>query len=95
MHAHARSYCALARIRHAHGARHHTTLRYTAPTHRSDWVDSLPEPTKSEKEAYIIQFGSPNVFTQFDPHVTVGYGEYGIFKTSSEHTPPPRHPSPP
>ena len=36
-------------------------------------MEELPEPTKSEKEADIIIYGSPNVFTQFEPHVTVGY----------------------
>ena len=31
----------------------------------------LPEPERSEKIAYIKQYGSPNVFTQFQPHVTL------------------------
>ena len=36
-----------------------------------DWVQHLPEPERSEKIAYIKQYGSPNVFTQFQPHVTL------------------------
>jgi len=50
------------------------TYRLAVPNQTvPDWVEDLPEPTKSEKEALIKSFGSPNVFTQFAPHVTVGY----------------------
>jgi hypothetical protein len=35
-----------------------------------DWVKSLPEPIRSEKEAFIKKYGSPNVFSQFSPHVS-------------------------
>lgn len=35
------------------------------------WVQHLPEPERSEKIAFIRQYGSPNVFTQFQPHVTL------------------------
>ena len=36
-----------------------------------DWVQHLPEPERSEKIALIRQYGSPNVFSQFRPHVTI------------------------
>lgn len=36
-----------------------------------DWVQHLPEPERSEKIAFIRQYGSPNVFSQFQPHVTL------------------------
>eukprot|EP01104_Vermistella_antarctica_P013471 TRINITY_DN4073_c0_g1_i1.p1 TRINITY_DN4073_c0_g1~~TRINITY_DN4073_c0_g1_i1.p1 ORF type:complete len:268 (+),score=49.85 TRINITY_DN4073_c0_g1_i1:125-928(+) len=35
------------------------------------WVNSLPEPERTEKIDMIEQFGSPNVFSQFQPHVSV------------------------
>eukprot|EP01122_Echinamoeba_exundans_P014530 TRINITY_DN6606_c0_g1_i1.p1 TRINITY_DN6606_c0_g1~~TRINITY_DN6606_c0_g1_i1.p1 ORF type:complete len:230 (+),score=13.38 TRINITY_DN6606_c0_g1_i1:52-741(+) len=35
------------------------------------WVLSLPEPLRSEKIALIQKYGSPNVFEQFQPHVTM------------------------
>ena len=37
------------------------------------WVPSLPEPTRSEKIAMIKKYGSPNVFSQFQPHVTLAF----------------------
>ena len=37
------------------------------------WVLTLPEPLRSEKIAMIKKFGSPNVFSQFQPHVTLGF----------------------
>jgi hypothetical protein len=36
-----------------------------------DWVQHLPEPERSAKIAFIKQYGSPNVFSQFQPHVTL------------------------
>ena len=36
-----------------------------------DWVQHLPEPERSEKIDFIRQYGSPNVFSQFQPHVTL------------------------
>lgn len=41
-----------------------------------DWVYKLPEPTKSKKIRYVQEYGSPNVFDEFDPHITVGYDEF-------------------
>jgi 2'-5' RNA ligase len=40
-----------------------------------DWVYNLPEPTRSKKIRYVREYGSPNVFDEFDPHVTVGFDE--------------------
>ena len=37
------------------------------------WVYGLPEPTRSEKIRYVQLYGSPNVFDQFQPHVTIGW----------------------
>lgn len=38
-----------------------------------DWVMSLPQPERIRKIKWIQEYGSPNVFTDFDPHITVGY----------------------
>ena len=38
------------------------------------WVNTLPEPERSEKTRYVKEFGSPNVFLQFQPHVTLAWG---------------------
>lgn len=38
-----------------------------------DWVLQLPEPMRSEKIEYIQKYGSPNVFTQFQAHVTLAW----------------------
>jgi hypothetical protein len=38
-----------------------------------DWVYDLPEPQRSKKIGYVHEYGSPNVFDEFDPHLTVGY----------------------
>lgn len=37
------------------------------------WVHSLPEPERSEKIHDVRMYGSPNVFGQFEPHVTIGW----------------------
>lgn len=37
------------------------------------WVYSLPEPERGEKIADIHTYGSPNVFDQFQAHVTIGW----------------------
>lgn len=39
------------------------------------WVHSLPEPERSEKLRDIAIYGSPNVFGQFAPHVTVAWSQ--------------------
>ncbi|KAF2076251.1 hypothetical protein CYY_002429 [Polysphondylium violaceum] len=38
-----------------------------------EWVYDLPEPLRSEKIAMIQKYGSPNVFDQFQPHVTLAW----------------------
>ena len=38
-----------------------------------DWVLELPEPVRSQKIAMIRKYGSPNVFDQFDAHVTLAW----------------------
>ena len=40
------------------------------------WVENLPEPLRSKKIKLIHQYGSPNVFSEFEPHVTVGYNTH-------------------
>jgi hypothetical protein len=50
---------------------HLATPNQTVP----DWVQHLPEPERSEKIAYIRLYGSPNVFTQFQPHITLACDE--------------------
>ena len=37
------------------------------------WVASLPEPARSAAIYRCRTWGSPNVFEEFEPHVTVGY----------------------
>lgn len=37
------------------------------------WVYTLPEPERSEKIEDVKKYGSPNVFSQFQPHVTIGW----------------------
>ena len=37
------------------------------------WVMTLPEPLRSEKIRLVKQFGSPNVYQGFKPHVSVGW----------------------
>eukprot|EP01112_Ceratiomyxa_fruticulosa_P008017 TRINITY_DN2079_c0_g2_i1.p1 TRINITY_DN2079_c0_g2~~TRINITY_DN2079_c0_g2_i1.p1 ORF type:complete len:271 (+),score=53.60 TRINITY_DN2079_c0_g2_i1:70-813(+) len=39
------------------------------------WVYSLPEPERSEKIEMVKKYGSPNVFSQFQPHVTIAYDD--------------------
>jgi len=40
-----------------------------------DWVYTLPEPERSERIAMVKQYGSPNVFKYFDPHVTLAWSD--------------------
>jgi len=44
-----------------------------AKTKVPDWINLLPEALKSEKIRMIHEYGSPNVFSQFSPHVTLAY----------------------
>mmetsp|Transcript_26599 Transcript_26599/g.57718 ORF Transcript_26599/g.57718 Transcript_26599/m.57718 type:complete len:264 (+) Transcript_26599:101-892(+) len=38
-----------------------------------DWIWSLPEPQRSRKLNMIKRYGSPNVYEEFEPHITAGY----------------------
>ena len=52
------------------------TYMYAKPNQTvPGWVWALPEPERSRKVAFVKKYGSPNVFSEFDPHVTIGYGE--------------------
>jgi hypothetical protein len=47
----------------------------TKPQVIPEWVYNLP-PLKRWRKIYMIQkYGSPNVFGEYEPHVTVGYDE--------------------
>lgn len=39
------------------------------------WVYSVPEPIRSEKIRFVREYGSPNVFSQFQPHVTLAFDD--------------------
>ena len=43
------------------------------PPNVPDWVNQLPEPERTRKLELIHQHGSPNIFEEFVPHITVGY----------------------
>jgi hypothetical protein len=52
------------------------TYSYSEPNQTApSWVHSLPEPERSEKLHDIAIYGSPNVFSQFQPHVTIAWSE--------------------
>jgi len=40
-----------------------------------DWVYQLPEPERSTRIALVKEYGSPNVFRFFDPHVTLAWSD--------------------
>lgn len=50
-----------------------------------DWVEGLPEPLKSEKIAMIKKYGSPNVFSQFQPHVTLAWDSIDRMQPAFQH----------
>jgi hypothetical protein len=56
---------------------HRTHHLITQPAPIPDWVYALKEPLRSRKIHLIQQYGSPNVFSEFQPHVTVAYFEFG------------------
>lgn len=59
------------------------TSRYIRrPPTIPDWIWNLPEPQRSRKLDMIRKYGSPNVYEEFDPHVTVGYDESSSNDTS-------------
>ena len=50
------------------------THRYSQPNQTAPgWVKHLPEPERSEALRDIAEFGSPNVFAQFAPHVSLAW----------------------
>lgn len=52
------------------------TYDYATPNQTvPSWVYSLPEPTRSEKIQMVHKYGSPNVFSQFQPHVTLAWDD--------------------
>lgn len=51
-----------------------TTHQFSRPNQTApSWVNTLPEPERSEKLRLIKEYGSPNVFSQFSPHVTLAW----------------------
>lgn len=52
------------------------------PIEIPSWVDSLPEPKRSEKISATMRYGSPNVLGGFEPHVTVGYDPSAVASNS-------------
>lgn len=50
-----------------------------------DWVEGLPEPLKTEKIAMIKKYGSPNVFSQFQPHVTLAWDSVDPMQPAFKH----------
>ena len=52
------------------------TYRYAQPNQPvPPWVLQLPEPQRSKKIRLVKKYGSPNCFSGFSPHITVGWGE--------------------
>jgi hypothetical protein len=51
-------------VQHTH---HMSIPNQTAPA----WLLLLPEPQRSMKMDMLIRFGSPNVFRQYEPHITI------------------------
>jgi len=47
-----------------------------------DWVLALPEPSRSEKIAMIKKYGSPNVYNQFQAHVTLAWDDQEPMQTA-------------
>lgn len=45
-----------------------------------DWVLTLPEPIRTKKIDYIKRYGSPNVFDQFQPHVTLAFDHFDAMR---------------
>jgi len=51
-----------------------TTYQLSQPNQTApSWVHTLPEPERDEKLHDIALYGSPNVFNQFQPHVTIAW----------------------
>jgi len=40
-----------------------------------EWVYNLPEPGRSERIKFVHEYGSPNVFKYFSPHLTLAWSD--------------------
>jgi len=50
------------------------TYKFSRPNQTApSWVHGLPEPERTQKIQMIAKYGSPNVFSQFQPHVSIGW----------------------
>jgi hypothetical protein len=50
------------------------TYKYATPNQAiPPWVNALPKSERERKIAMIQKYGSPNVFSEFQPHLTVAY----------------------
>jgi len=50
------------------------TYQYATPNQSiPPWVNSLPKAEREKKIAMIEKYGSPNVFSEFQPHLTIAY----------------------
>jgi hypothetical protein len=38
-----------------------------------EWVKNLPEPDRDKAIEYVKMYGSPSVFDEFVPHITIGW----------------------
>jgi len=52
------------------------------------WVEHLPEPERTQKIGLIHFYGSPNVFSGFQPHVTVAFDSQDNLTACADMTPP-------
>ena len=49
------------------------------------WVNDMgDDQIRKKKIDYVKRYGSPNVFDEFDPHVTVGYDDYNGIKSDDK-----------
>ena len=70
------------------------THRFSQPNQRApDWVYELPEPLRSEKLRLVALYGSPNVFAQFAPHVSLAWGPDAASVAAAVEALPPTPPS--
>lgn len=53
-----------------------------------EWVYEQPEPARSKMISYVEQYGSPNVFDMFSPHVTLAWDEVDDMTVLTKYTLP-------
>lgn len=69
------------------------THRFSQPNQRApDWVYALPEPLRSEKLRLVALYGSPNVFSQFNPHLSLAWGPDAVSVAAAIEALPPTAP---